>query len=170
MSLITGKSTLNKQLTQTLKSSQLVMNRRDFFKHSLSAFALVSVAPKEVFALWNKRAFKESNYQKALKATFGSTSLIPSKKISLEIPKVASNSATVPLEVKCDLKGVKELAVFVEKNKSPLTLHLELTSKMLPMVSTRIKMRESSMVHVVAKVGGKLYTVSQQVKVNAQAC
>ncbi len=146
------------------------MNRRDFFKHTLSGLALVALAPSDLFALWNKRAFKASTYEKALKATFGSQKLIPSKKITLDIPKVASNSSTVPITVNSTLSRVQEVAVFVEKNKSPLVLYVDLSPKMLPKVSTRIKMRETSKVHVVVKAGGKYYTTSQHVKVDAQAC
>ncbi len=146
------------------------MDRRKFFKLSLSVLALASLAPGDLFALWNKRAFKASSYQKALQATFGKRTLIPTNKISLDLPKVATNSATVPVKVNSSLKNVKEVAIFVEKNTSPLTLHVELSPKMLPMLSTRIKMLKSSKVHVVAKAGNKYYTTSAHVKVNAEAC
>jgi len=137
---------------------------------AFASAALASLVPGDLFALWNKKAFSESDFEKALKAVYGNHTFISTDKITLTAPDVATNSATVPVSATTDLKGVESMAFFVEKNKSPLTLHSEFSEKMIPFISTRIKMRSSSNVSVVVKAEGKHYITSKRVKVNAQAC
>ncbi|ACF13116.1 sulfur oxidation protein SoxY [Chloroherpeton thalassium ATCC 35110] len=146
------------------------MNRREFLQKALASAALASFVPGELFALWNKKAFSADDFQEALKAVYGNQNFITTDKIAIDVPDVATNSATVPISAKTDLKGVQSMAFFVEKNKAPLTLFTEFTPKMIPFLSTRIKMRETSNVSVVVKANGKYYITSKKVKVNAQAC
>lgn len=146
------------------------MDRRDFLKKAIFGAALASVFPKDLLALWNETAFKADSYEKAVQVLYGNQKLIPSDQIMLDVPETATNSATVPITVTSTLKNAESVAVFVEKNKSPLTLHYTLKGKMLPYISTRIKMRETSNVHAVVTAGGKHYITTKTVKVSAEAC
>ena len=68
----------------------------------------------------------------------------------------------------------------VESRRSPESVALsspreatgmfELTPQSIPEVSVRIKMGESSPVRAVVKAGGKLYSVSKEVKVTIGGC
>jgi sulfur-oxidizing protein SoxY len=148
----------------------LLMDRRDFLKKAIFGAALASVFPKELLALWNESAFKADTYEKAVQAVYGNQKLIPSDQVTLDVPDTATNSATVPITVTSTLKNAESIALFVEKNKSPLTLQYNLKGKMLPYISTRIKMKETSNVYAVVTVDGKHYVTSKLVNVSAEAC
>lgn len=158
-----------KTIPEQIKHS-FVMNRRDFLKKTFFGAALASVFSKELFASWNEPAFKAESYEKAVQAVYGNQKLIPSDQITLDVPDMATNSSTVPLTITSSLKNAESIALFVEKNKSPLTLQYNLKGKMLPYISTRIKMRETGNVYAVVTAGGKHYVTSKLVKVSAEAC
>jgi sulfur-oxidizing protein SoxY len=146
------------------------MDRRKFLKLTFFGAALVSVFPKDMFAHWNDPAFKADSFEKALQALYGKQTLISSEQVLLDIPDTATNSATVPVRISCTLKKVESMAFFVEKNKSPLTLQFNLKPKMLPYISTRVKIKESCTVYAVVAAEGKLYSASRFVKVTSEAC
>ncbi|MEW6331958.1 MAG: thiosulfate oxidation carrier protein SoxY, partial [Pseudomonadota bacterium] len=65
--------------------------------------------------------------------------------------------------------NVEAIAVFVEKNPSPLVAHASFTGAD-GYFSARMKMGQTSDVHAVVKAGGKLYTAKQNVKVTVGGC
>jgi sulfur-oxidizing protein SoxY len=152
------------------------IHRRTFLKGTLAGAAL-SVAtaagllkPGRVLAAeWPKGAFDAKNIEDALKALYGNAQTSPSGSIKIKAQLQAETGDQVPIAVTADLPNVEALSIFVEKNASPLIANVTLTGAE-GYFNTRMKMAQTSDVHVVCKSGGKLYTAKQTIKVTVGGC
>jgi sulfur-oxidizing protein SoxY len=150
--------------------------RRTFLKNSLATAVLIAVGgtgllhlPRALAAEWPKDAFTAKKFEDAVQALFGSGAMSPSASIKLKAPTQAENSAQVQIQVLAEMPNVEAIAVFVEKNPSPLVAHASFQGAE-GYFSARMKMAQTSDVVVVVKSGGKLYTAKQNIKVTAGGC
>jgi sulfur-oxidizing protein SoxY len=150
--------------------------RRTFLKNSLATAVLVTLGGAGLFspdralaADWPKDAFTAKKLDEAVQALFGSAAMSPSASIKLKAPAQAENSAQVQIQVAADLPNVEAIAIFVEKNPSPLVAHASFSGAE-GYFSARMKMAQTSDVVAVVKSGGKLYTAKQNIKVTAGGC
>ncbi len=116
-----------------------------------------------------RSAFQAKNLGDALKE-MGATGAADSKDITIKAPDIAENGAVVPVEVTSGIAGTTSIAIFAEKNASPLIADFDLMNGAQGFVSTRIKMGQTSLVRAVVKAGGKSYTASKEVKVTIGGC
>ena len=100
-------------------------------------------------AEWSKTAFEAKTYPEALK-NFGIGEPTRSADIMVRAPDIAENGAAVPIEIASSIPGTKRITIFAEKNPQPLVASFDFGEDVEPYVSTRIKIGESSFVHVVA--------------------
>ena len=120
-------------------------------------------------AAWNSAAFTAKNISDAMAgAGFGGAT--ESKDIEIKAPEIAENGAVVPVEVTSKIPGTTSLAIFVEKNPTPMVAEFEFMAGAEPYVSTRIKMGQTSLVRIAVKAGGKTYMQSKEVKVTIGGC
>ncbi len=103
-------------------------------------------------------------------ALYGDAVSQPSGDIEIDAPRLAEDGAVVPLKVNVQLPGVDSIAVIAGKNPVPLIASFTLGPGVIPFITTRIKLAESSEVTVVARAEGKLYRASRFVKVVAGGC
>lgn len=149
--------------------------RRNVLKGASSASAVaVAIAagllkPTVVLAAWNKSAFEAKNMEDAMK-DLGANSPVDSKSISIKAPDIAENGAVVPVEVTSTLPGTTNIAIFAEKNGTPLIGSYTFSNGASGYVSTRIKMGTTSLVRAVVTAGGKTYTAAKEVKVTIGGC
>lgn len=150
--------------------------RRNLLKGTGAAGAVaVAVAagllkPSQVLAAeWNKAAFDAKNMADAMKG-IGAGSPVDSKDIKIKAPDIAENGAVVPIEIDSSIPGTESIAIFVEKNATPLAAEFTFSNGAEGYVSTRIKMLKSSLVRAVVKAGGKTYTAAKEVKVTIGGC
>jgi len=150
--------------------------RRTFLKNSLATAVLVAVGgtgllhpPRALAADWPKDAFAAKKLEDAVQALFGSGATSPSASIKLKAPAQAENSAQVQIQVSAELPNVEAIAVFVEKNPSPLVAHASFSGAD-GYFSARMKMAQTSDVVAVVKSGGKLYSARQNIKVTVGGC
>ena len=149
--------------------------RRTFLKRTLASAVLVSagsslLAPGWALAAeWPKAAFGAKKIDEAVQALFGSSQMSPSASIKLKAPAQAENSAQVQVQVTAEMPNVEAIAVFVEKNPSPLVAQATFSGAE-GYFSARMKMAETSDVYAVVKSGGKLYMAKQNIKVTAGGC
>lgn len=149
--------------------------RRNVLKGASSASAVaVAIAagllkPTVVLAAWNKSAFEAKNMDEAMK-DLGVNSPVDSKGISIKAPDIAENGAVVPVEVTSTLPGTTNIAIFAEKNGTPLVGSYTFSNGAPGYVSTRIKMGTTSLVRAVVTAGGKTYTAAKEVKVTIGGC
>jgi sulfur-oxidizing protein SoxY len=153
-----------------------ILERRTFLKGTLGATTLALAAsagllkPERVLAAeWSKPAFEAKSINDALKALFGASQATASGSIKIKAPIQAENGAVVPIAVSAALPNVQGLAVFVEKNAQPLVASVALTGAE-GYFSARMKMGQTSDVHVVCRAGGKLYSAKQTIKVTVGGC
>ena len=150
--------------------------RRTFLRNTLATAVLVAVGGAGLFrpsralaAEWPKDAFTAKKLEDAVQALFGSTAMSPSASIKLKAPAQAENSAQVQIQVSAELPNVEAIAIFVEKNPSPLVAHASFNGAE-GYFSARMKMAQTSDVVAVVKSGGKLYTAKQNIKVTVGGC
>jgi len=150
----------------------LEASRRSFLRTTgllgLAASAL-TLAPRLALAVWNKAAFETKTLADAYKA-LGVASPAASADIQLIASDIAENGAVVPVEAISKIPNTTQISFLVEKNPTMLTAQFDLTPDMLPEVSTRIKMGQTSNVIALIKADGKFYTATKEIKVTLGGC
>ena len=144
------------------------IDRRKMLR-SLLAVTAVLAFPKILFAARADKAFDATTADEAIAELLGAVPTA-SDKVHMKIPDIAENGAVVPVTVSADLEDVESISVVVDNNPTPLAASFELTPKMVPVVSVRIKMGQSSNVRAIVKAGGNLYSTSKEVKVTIGGC
>ncbi len=136
-----------------------------------AALALLASLPRALLAAtWPKKAFLSTDGRQALTALLGIDDTIPSKQITLKLPEIADNGASVSVTVSTTLENVESISIVVEKNPRPLVASFELMSRAFPEVSSRIKMAETSRVLAVVKTDTGTYSTWKDVKVTIGGC
>ena len=143
------------------------MQRREFL-FGLAAF--IALLPmKALAALWNKAAFESVQIKDASKH-LAIDAEIPSADIQIIAPDRAENGAIVQVEVKSSIAHTEAIAIFVEKNPTPLIANFMFSNGAEPFVVTRIKMAETSDIKVVVKAGNQYFTNAKNVEVLENGC
>jgi sulfur-oxidizing protein SoxY len=143
------------------------MRRRDFL---MGLSALVALLPiKAIAALWNKAAF-ESVQLKDAASRLDITAETISSAIEIIASDRAENGAIVQVEVKSNIANTEAIAIFVEKNPTPLIANFMFSNGAEPFVVTRIKMAETSDIKIVVKSGTQYFTNSKNVVVLENGC
>ncbi|MBK8063405.1 MAG: thiosulfate oxidation carrier protein SoxY [Betaproteobacteria bacterium] len=151
-------------------------NRREVMKAGGGAalFAVLAAAglirPGEALANgWNKAAFEGKTMPEALKA-LGAANPANSTDITMKAPDIAENGAVVPVGVESKIAGTESIAIFVDKNPSPLAASFDIPSGTEPSVTTRVKMGQTSDVYAVVKANGKFFIAKKEIKVTLGGC
>ncbi len=149
-------------------------HRRKFIQGTGTAGALgVSLAagllPTRAFAAWNKGAFSATSLP-AVEKLLGIAGAANSNQITINAPDIAEDARIVQIEVSSTLPNVQSIKLVVDKNPDPLAADFTLENGMEPYVTTRIKMKETSMVRAFVTSGGRTYTAAKQVKVTIGGC
>ena len=152
------------------------MKRRQVVKSGGGAALLAMLAaaglirPGEALANnWNKAAFEGKTLQEALKA-LGASSPANSGDISMRAPDIAENGAVVPVGVDSKIAGTESIAIFVDKNPSPLAASFDIPAGTEPAVTTRVKMGQTSDVYALVKANGKFFIAKKEIKVTLGGC
>ncbi len=150
--------------------------RRDVLKAGggASLLALLTAAgilrPDAALAAdWNQKAFDAKNLKDAFEA-LGAGAGIDSPLIAMNAPEIAENGAVVPIGVQSKLPGTESIAILVAKNPNPLAAIFDIPAGTDPGVSTRVKLAETSEVHVLVKAQGKYYATKKEIKVTIGGC
>jgi len=150
--------------------------RREVLKRSatvasmLIAAGLLPAVARAQAAGYNAAAFEVKTMADLMKALGGSAPT-ESKDVTVQGPDIAENGAVVPVGASTTLPGVKRLLLLVEKNPNIMTSMFELTDAVLPSVSTRVKMGQSSNVIAVAMMNdGRVLYAQKEVKVTLGGC
>jgi sulfur-oxidizing protein SoxY len=133
-----------------------------------SAVAAGLLKPGRALADWDSAAFSATRLTDAL-AAIGASGATTSLDVVVKTPDIAENGAVVPVEIVTTLPNVESIAILAEKNPTPLIAQYTLTD-FDGMLTTRIKLRETSKVRAIVRAGGKLYTSAKEVKVTIGGC
>lgn len=146
------------------------IGRRLFVRKSIALAALMALPRTLLAAAWPEKAFSSTAASEAMIDLLGTDQPTPSEQINLKAPEIAENGAVVPIKIKTTLENVESISIFVEKNPRPLAATIEILPGTLPEFSSRIKMRETSVVIVVVKTDSGIYRTSKEIKVTIGGC
>lgn len=124
---------------------------------------------KALAAEWNSAAFTAKTLEDAIKNA-GYSGAVMSDDILIKVPEIAENGALVPVEATSNIPGTTSIAIFSDKNPNPLIAEFNFLNGAEPFISVRIKMASTSLVRVMVKADGKIYTNNHEVKVTAGGC
>lgn len=133
------------------------------------AVAAGLVAPTRVLAATPRSAFESKGMAEAMKS-LGISAPADSREIAIKVPDIAENGSVVPVEITSKIDGTSSIAIFAEKNATPLVATFSLTGGAAGFVSTRIKMASTALVRAVVTANGKTYTAAREVKVTIGGC
>ena len=127
--------------------------------------------PGEALAAdWNKAAFESKTLDDAYKSIAGGTPA-PSKEIAFfQTPDIAENGAVVPIGGQSNLPKTESIAILVEKNPNLLAASFDIPQGTEPLVTTRVKMGQSSNVYALVKADGKYHVAFKEIKVTLGGC
>lgn len=148
-----------------------MLNRRKFLGLGLGALAVVSIPNSlsaEDFRASKPKAWTATKVDEAVKEIFGTTSTTEGG-IDLSAPDIAENGAVIPISFKTDLKASK-IAVFQDANPESAVAVFTVHDGAVLDYAFRIKMAKTGKVTVIADVGGKLHSVSKEIKVTIGGC
>jgi len=153
------------------------MNRREVLKASSSGTVMALMLSAGLLKVgdvaaqeWNKNAFETKNLQDTVKA-LGGTTATESKDITfVNAPDIAENGAVVPVGVQSKIPKTEMIAILVEKNPNSLSASFMIPEGTEAVVSTRVKMGQTSNIHAVVKADGKFYFATKEVKVTLGGC
>ena len=150
--------------------------RRAFLGQLIVAAATALLLPlRAVAAVWNKAAFDAEKLAEAQNNS-GNVGEIPSTNIQISAPNRAENGAIVQVEIEANIANVEAIAIFVEKNPTPLIANFMLGQYKennigaQAKLTTRIKMAETSDIKVIVKADGKYFSAVKNVQVMENGC
>jgi sulfur-oxidizing protein SoxY len=145
------------------------LQRRSFIGMLGIATSLLMLPLTLLAAAWNKAAFDAEKLADA-ENKLEINAEIPSANISIIAPNRAENGAIVQVEIEANIPNVEAIAIFVEKNPTPLIANCMLSKGAQAKLTTRIKMAETSDIKVIVKADGKYFTASKNVQVVENGC
>ena len=134
----------------------------------LAAFGSV-IGPRLAFAAWNKAAFDGKTLPDTYKQ-LDADGITESAEVQIIASDIAENGAVVPVQGVSKLPDTTQISFLVEKNPNMLAALFDIGPNMVPDVTTRIKMGQTSNVVVLVKAGGKYYTATKEIKVTLGGC
>ncbi|MBS4068721.1 MAG: thiosulfate oxidation carrier protein SoxY [Sulfurimonas sp.] len=149
------------------------MQRRKFLSLGAAAAAVVTVLPSSLtatdFRTTAPKAWEAPTSKEAMEALFGS-SVTTEGKIEIKAPKLAENGGAVPIGVKSSV-ALTTIAIFQDANPRSAVVVFEMGDNGVMDMMTKIKMRKTADVTIVAKgKDGKLYSAVQKVEVSIGGC
>ena len=148
-----------------------MINRRNFLGLGLGALAIAAIPGKLSaidFRETKPKAWTATKVDEAIKELFGSSTLTEGG-INLSAPDIAENGAVIPVSFDTQLKATK-IAVFQDANPESAVAVFNLNENEVLDYAFRIKMAKTGKVTVVAEVGGKLHSVTKEIKVTMGGC
>ncbi len=146
------------------------LSRRGALKRLLAGSAILLV-PVSALAKWAEKAFNATKLDETFDILWPGVTPEKSDKVRLKAPEIAENGAVVPVTIASDLPNVKSMAIFVEKNPSPLTSKFILVKDAKPEFALRIRMGETSkVIGAVETADGKVHFTEKEVKVTIGGC
>jgi sulfur-oxidizing protein SoxY len=128
------------------------------------------VPTRTIAAEWQKASFSARNVNDALKA-YGSANAIETGDIVITAPEIAENGAKVEIEITSRIANTRSLAVFADKNPTPLCAEIEFGKNAQAYTRIQVKLGESTRIRAIAKAqDGKTHVAFKEIKVTLGGC
>ncbi len=128
-----------------------------------------TAAPMADASAYPAKAFAQKSQDDAIAALFNMTATA-SDQITFDAPDIAENGAVVPVSISTTLPGVTAIAVLALGNPFTLAAAYQLPAGTNAAISSRIKLAKTTDVVALVQAGGKLYSVTKNVKVTLGGC
>ena len=147
------------------------MERRKFLGLGLAAVALV---PASVSAFDFRKdkpdTWTAHKVDEAIKALYGDIKAEDTDKITLKVPKIASNGGAIPVSLASEL-DLKSLSVFQDANPESAVIAFTIPDGEKVDYMVKIKMKGSGEITIVAEgKDGKFYKTSKKLDVALGGC
>ena len=136
----------------------------------MACLASMGFLPATAHAERNQAAFDAKAIADAMTKLGATAKPAVSADIKLIASDLAENGAVVPIQIVSNVPGTTQIALLVEKNPFILASLFDIGSDVIPDVSLRIKMGETSQVVALVKAGDKFYMASKEIKVTLGGC
>jgi sulfur-oxidizing protein SoxY len=93
-----------------------------------------------------------------------------SAQIELQVPELADQGAVVPVTVRSAVPRTDQITLLVPGNPAPWVASFELFAGTEPLITTRIKMSQSSAVLALIRAEGRFYMARREVRVTQGGC
>ncbi|PKO90798.1 MAG: thiosulfate oxidation carrier protein SoxY [Betaproteobacteria bacterium HGW-Betaproteobacteria-10] len=121
-------------------------------------------------AEWQRNAFAADDIDAALKA-YGTANAKEARDILINAPEIAENGAKVEIEITSNINNTRSLAIFADKNPTPLCAIIEFSTATLPYARVQLKLAETTQIRIVANTReGKTYIAFREIKVTNGGC
>jgi sulfur-oxidizing protein SoxY len=117
----------------------------------------------------SQKAFEAKNLNDAFDA-LGAGNRTESADIVMTAPEIAENGAVVPIGAVSKLPGTESIAILIAKNPTSLAASFDIPSGTEPAINTRVKLAQTTDVHVLVKAQGKYYFTKKEIKVTIGGC
>jgi sulfur-oxidizing protein SoxY len=128
------------------------------------------VRPDAALAAWNQAAFAAKGMDNVIKAMGGATAAATRDISWGSTPEIAENGAVVPVSVTSNIARTESIAILIDKNPNTLAANFTIPAGTDPMISTRVKMGETSQIHALIKADGKYFVATREIKVTLGGC
>jgi sulfur-oxidizing protein SoxY len=119
---------------------------------------------------WNKTAFDARSVNEAIRA-LGAGDPTQSRDVEFfQTPDIAENGAVVPVGIVSRIPKTEAIAILVEKNPNMVAAVFDIPAGTDPMISTRVKMAQTSNVYALVKADGRYYVAAKEIKVTLGGC
>ncbi len=153
------------------------MKRRALLQGGSAAFALAApglggtalAQPALSTADWNKAGFEAKTAADAIRH-LGSSTVVASRDILIEIQDVIENGARTRIEVTSRIPNTQALSIITDRNPYPLAATFHFANGAEPYVSTLIKVAESGTIRVIVSADGRLHAATRDVKTTIGGC
>ncbi|MCX7198325.1 MAG: thiosulfate oxidation carrier protein SoxY [Proteobacteria bacterium] len=130
-----------------------------------SAFAQLAVSTAD----WNKAGFEAKTAADAIRH-LGSSTVVASRDIVIDIHDVIENGARTRIEVTSRIPNTQALSIITDRNPYPLAATFHFANGADPYVSTLIKVAESGTLRVIVSADGRLHGTTREVKTTIGGC
>lgn len=93
-----------------------------------------------------------------------------SAQISLDLPQLAENGALVPITVRSQLRGTRDILILVDVNPQPLAACFSFPDGTEAYAATRIRMAHSGAVYVAVRTEEGLFATWRAIEVSVGGC
>lgn len=149
------------------------MLRRRFIQRLSASLSLLCLSlSNSLICLAERRQYRFANgsFEEHWAALTNGLPVQATQQISLTLPGLAENGAVVPIAILSRLNDLQEIYLLVEKNPTPLVAVFELSPIVIVDLHARIKMAESSNVHLLARQDQRWLHCRQWVQVTVGGC
>ena len=149
---------------------RLFIKKLSLYTATIASLGAQLLQPVFAFMERNFSAFSAETQDHALAELFPEQTITPSEDIQIDMYETIENGAVVPIKIQAKLPNLESITILVEKNPNPLIAIFHLNPLCTGLIETRIKVGESSMLTIIAKSDGQLFSAKKMVNVVLGGC